>query len=64
VNRDARAEKQSARCDPTRERVKSSADFPLHPAAAWEQTRTFLHEPIAGPGAAYRASFGVIDLIH
>jgi hypothetical protein len=65
VNWNARAEKQSAGCDPTSKRFDSSVDFPLHSAAAGEQQLAFLiHEPSGEPGAARRASVDLIDAIH
>jgi hypothetical protein len=65
VNRNAQAEKQSACCDPTSKRFDSSADFPLHSAAAGEQPlAVIIHEPIGEPGTARRAFVGVIDAIH
>jgi hypothetical protein len=65
VNRNARAEKQSAGCKPTSKRFDSSLDFPLHSTAAGGQQLTLLiHQPISELGAANRASGGVIDAIH
>jgi hypothetical protein len=65
VDRDARAEKQSARCNPTRKKFDSSVDFSLHSAAAGEQPPAFINYELVGePGEARRASLGVIDAIH
>jgi hypothetical protein len=57
VNRDARAEKQSARCDPTRERFESSADFPPRSAPAGERPLgCLIQAPIRESGTASLAS--------
>ncbi len=61
VNRNAWAEKQSARCDPASKRLDSSLDSRLHSAAAGELALAFLlQEPTSEPGAARRVSAGVI----
>jgi hypothetical protein len=57
VDRDARAEKQSARCNPTRKKFDSSVDFSLHSAATGEQPLGFLlHDSTGKSGAASLAS--------
>jgi hypothetical protein len=54
VDRDARAEKQSARCNPI---LDSSVDFSLHSAAAGEQPFGFrIQAPIHESAAASLAS--------
>ena len=65
VNRNVRAEKQSARCDPNCKGFDWPVDFSLYTAAAGEQPLSFLvHKPIGEPGAARRASIDVFDAIH
>jgi hypothetical protein len=60
VNRNARAAKQSASCDPNSKRFDSSADFPPHSAAAGEPPlAVIIYERIGEPGKARRASYAV-----